>query len=46
MVKPELCEQDSTVEIQHMTGGKIADMFHKMISPICEIDLIFKLKVF
>lgn len=46
VVKPELCEQDSTVELQYMTGGKITDELHKMISPLCEIYLTFELNVF
>lgn len=39
MVKPELCDQDPTVEIQYMTGGKIIDMFHKIIAHRCEVCL-------
>lgn len=46
MVEPELCEQDLTVAIQYMTGGKITDMFHNIISALCEIYLAFKLNVF
>ncbi len=42
MDKSELCEQDSAVEIQYMTGGKINEMFHKMISRLFEMHLAFK----